>query len=360
MQLNNKVIISAAGSGKTSFIVEQALEKANQKNLILTYTTDNLGEIKKNIIKKNGTIPLNITLKSWFSFLLTDCARPYQNFLYDKKRIESICFTNAKSTKFIKKSDIEKYYFQESKFLYSDKISEFICLCNNKSKNLVINRLENMYDYIYIDEVQDLAGYDFDLLDQFLSSKLNLLLVGDIRQATYFTNNSPKYKKFKGSNMLDLFKFWEKEGKCKIEYRQTCFRCNDIICKFSDSLYPEMEKTISDNHEITGHDGLFVIKTKDMSKYIEKYRPQVLRYDRNTKLQDIEAINFGKSKGLTFNRVLIVPNGKIKDFLKTGDLNYVEKSKAKFYVAITRAEYSVTFVYDGQVKIDNIIEYFFD
>ena len=357
MQLNNKVLISAAGSGKTTYLVDHALKQEQKKILILTYTIDNLKQIKKKIIKKSGVIPSNITVKSWFSFLLTGCARPYQNFLYDKKRIKSIHFAMGKSTRYIKRSNIEKYYFKAGEYIYTDKISDFICRCNEESGNLVIDRLESMYDYIYIDEVQDLAGYDFDLLDLFFSSNLNLVLVGDNRQATYFTNNSPKYKKFKGKNILDLFKDWEEKDKCTIEYRTECYRCNQTICDLADSLYPKMENTMSENHKITGHDGLFFIKKKDMDKYINEYSPQLLRYDRRTKLPGTNVINFGESKGLTFDRVLIVPNGKIKEFLKTGDYKHVEKSKAKLYVAITRAKYSVTFVYDGQVAIDNIFKY---
>lgn len=360
MQLNNKVLISAAGSGKTTFIVNHALSQKKNKVLILTYTTDNLKQIKKKLIKKAGTIPSNITVKSWFSFLLTEGTRPYQNILYDKKRIKSIHFTQGKSTRYIKKSNIEKYYFKDGQYIYPDKISDFVCRCNKKAGNIVIDRLESMFDYIYIDEVQDLAGYDFDILDLLLSSKLNLVLVGDNRQATYFTNYSPKYKKFKGKNILDLFKDWEEKKKCSIDYRTECYRCNQIICDFADSLYPQMENTISENHKKTRHDGLFTITKKDIDKYIKKYNPQLLRYDRRTKLPGTNIMNFGESKGLTFDRVLIVPNGKIKKFLKTGDYKHIEKSKAKFYVAITRAKYSVAFIYDGQVNVNNISRYSFE
>ncbi|MDK2828121.1 MAG: ATP-dependent helicase UvrD/PcrA [Clostridium butyricum] len=355
MQLKNKVIISAAGSGKTTYIVKDALAKNKEKIIILTYTIYNLGEIKKNIIEKCGVIPVNIKIQTWFSFLLNECVRPYQNFLFDKNRIDTIKYPKGKSTLYIPKKDINKYFFYKEKDIYSDKISEFVCLCNEKSKGLVIQRLEKLYDYIYIDEVQDLAGHDFDLIELFMNSKISTVFVGDNRQATFSTNNSSKYKNFKGKNILNLFKKWEKEKKCHIEYRTECFRCNKYICEFANLLYPDMPKTISRNTCITGHDGIFFIKESQVTKYIEEYNPQILRYDKKTKFNSERLIlNFGAAKGMTFDRVLILPNSAIKNFLKTGDTKYIEKSKAKLYVALTRAKYSVTFVFDDKVGIDCI------
>jgi superfamily I DNA/RNA helicase len=44
--------------------------------------------------------------------------------------------------------------------------------CNEKSGGAVIHRLENIYNYIYIDEVQDLSGYDLDLIELLFRSKI--------------------------------------------------------------------------------------------------------------------------------------------------------------------------------------------
>jgi len=53
------------------------------------------------------------------------------------------------------------------------------------------------------------------------------------------------------------------------------------------------------------------------------------------------------AKGLQFERVLIVPNGPIKQYLKSGELSHVEKSRDKLHVAVTRASHSVAFAFDG-------------
>ena len=54
---NNKLIISAAGSGKTTFLINRALEQDRKEPiLITTYTIENEQEIRKKILKKRKEI----------------------------------------------------------------------------------------------------------------------------------------------------------------------------------------------------------------------------------------------------------------------------------------------------------------
>ncbi len=341
------MVISAAGSRKTTYIVEQALVHQDKKILILTYTIDNLEQIKKYFIERNGLTPSNVCVKSWYTFLLHECARPYQNALYDKKRIETICFVQGKSAKYIRKEDTDHYYFADANRIYTDKISDFACECDKQSGGLVIKRLEKIYDYIFIDEVQDLAGYDFDFLELLFNSTIAVTVVGDNRQATYVTNYSPKNAQFKGKNIIDLFKLWEQNGLCTIQERNECYRCNQAICDFADALYPDMTKTVSKQSIVTNHEGLLLVRKKDVEAYIETYKPRLLRYMVSKETVHLNALNFGLSKGQSFDRVLIYPTKPIKDYLMTGDLTKIG-DKSKFYVAVTRARYSVAFIHDEQ------------
>ena len=59
---DNKLIIAAAGSGKTTHLVDEALRQKAGRVLITTYTQANEAEIKKKIIEKNKCIPENITV----------------------------------------------------------------------------------------------------------------------------------------------------------------------------------------------------------------------------------------------------------------------------------------------------------
>ncbi|WP_018923574.1 UvrD-helicase domain-containing protein [Salsuginibacillus kocurii] len=357
--LNNKVIIAAAGSGKSSDLVDKALYYNDKRIMITTFTIDNTKEIEKKFFDKLGYIPKNVVVQTWYSFLLRECVRPYQNLLYEKKRIENIEFVNGQSTRYVAKKDIENYYFRDGKYIYTDKLCDFIIEVNSISDGLVIDRIESIYDIVMIDEVQDLAGTDLDFLYLLLKSNIHNIIVGDNRQATYFTNNSRKNKKYRGQTIFDLFSEWREEGLCSIEYKTDCFRCNQSICDIADSLYPEMPKTTSLNGGQTGHDGVFYIRSSEVFEYVKKYSPVVLRYDKRTKnIPEIfSPLNFGKSKGLTFDRVLIYPNGPVNKFLK-GDYEAISspKTKAGLYVALTRARYSVTFVTDQKVITNEYVK----
>ena len=56
--MNNIVFIAAAGSGKTTKLVNMAIEKSKtERVLITTYTNENEQEIKKKFYKMNSYIP---------------------------------------------------------------------------------------------------------------------------------------------------------------------------------------------------------------------------------------------------------------------------------------------------------------
>lgn len=356
MQSNNRVIIAAAGARKTTFIVEEALTNCKKKKvLIITYTIENLEQIKDYIIKRLGSIPGNIEVKSWYTFLLSHGVRPYQNSTGIIKRIPGIFFINHKSVPFIGEHNILKHYLSNDGTIYTDKIAKFTCLCNEKTNGKVINRLEQIYGLICIDEVQDLAGYDFNFLELLFNSNMQMLVVGDCRQATYFTNCSPKNSRFKGLNIINLFQDWEEKEICEIKIQKKCYRCIQEVCDFADKLYPDMDKTISENKERTGHDGIFIIKNEKIKEYFENFSPKILRYDKRSRIGNLPAVNFGIAKGKNFDRVLIIPNKPIREYLHNGDQEKLKViTKAKLYVAITRARYSVTFLYEGETIFEEI------
>lgn len=112
MQLKNKIIVAAAGSGKTTYIVKEALKNAPKKTLIVTYTNKNREEIEKKIMELHGFIPNHIVVKSWYAFLLSDLIRPYQNFVYEE-RIEGVYFPTGSINRFATKTNIKAYFLKQ-------------------------------------------------------------------------------------------------------------------------------------------------------------------------------------------------------------------------------------------------------
>lgn len=368
-QTNNKLIIAAAGSGKTTFLVEEALRQKKGKVLITTYTQANEAEIRKKIIEENKCIPENVTVQTWFSFLLQHGVRPFQGVLFEKK-IKGLILVNSQSglkgytrlkqpIYFGEENEFEKHYFSNALKIYSDKLSKFVFRCNEKSNGDVIDRISRIYSHIFIDEVQDLAGYDLELLKLFFNCNSTIQLVGDPRQGTYSTNSAPKNKKFKKANIVNFFTDQIDNLTKDDTSLLTNYRCNKPICDLSNQLFPTFKATTSGNKIETNHSGVFFIKEIDIEKYLQTFKPIQLRNDsREKRIKDnYTVMNFGEAKGLSFDRVVIYPTKPFIDWLKNNNAELAETSRSKLYVALTRARHSVAIVNDT-ANINNEIQHY--
>ena len=349
----NKLIIAGAGSGKTEYLIMKALEMEDENVLITTYTEANEAEIRKKITEKEGCVPKNITVQTWFSFLLQHGVRPYQCRMKDELHSEKIGFhlTEKQSGRRYNRNgnpiywgeeNFFRYYFTKNFKIYSDKISKFIFECNKKTKGEIIERISRIYPRIYIDEVQDLAGWELEILKLLFGSKANILLVGDPRQTVYSTHNSQKFKKYKCGKIKEFIEKECKRNICDIDedVLQKSHRNNKIICDFSSKLYPEYaackpckcEKCrIPSDHD---HQGLYLVKKDHVEEYCQRYNPQKLHYQK----AEFPDLNFGVSKGLSFERILIYPTERIINYLKNGQLSEIKSIKAKFYMIIIETQ----------------------
>lgn len=136
------------------------------------------------------------------------------------------------------------------------------------------------------------------------------------------------------------------------------YRNHHDICLFANKIYPEFEPCLSFSKAQTGHDGIFLVLRSDVEYYLKKYNPVQLRHSKKIKVNDLfSAMNFGNSKGLTFDRVLVYPTKPMKEWLYSEKELNSTKSKAQLYVAITRAKYSVAFVAENLVPLDGVQHY---
>ena len=365
----DKLIIAAAGSGKTTLLVNEALKNSSEKILITTYTLANEEEIRKKFFGIRQFIPENITIQTWFSFLLKHGVRPYQGYLFEKKVNGMTLVNNQSAVKYYNRKgipicykedeDLEKHYFTGTFKIYSDKLSKFVFRCNQKSDGAVIDRLSRIYSHIFVDEVQDLAGYDLELLKLLFGSDSNIYMVGDPRQVIYLTHNERKYTKYKDGKIKDFIQNECKKSNCEIdeETLNISHRNNELICSFSSKLYPNFTPCTSNQKEVTKHDGVYLVKKQDVKKYLEAYNPVQLRNSIKVEVnKSYKTVNFGNSKGLAFDRVLIYPTEPFVNWLINNNSGLKPTSRSRFYVAITRARYSVGIVYDfdSSLKIEGV------
>ncbi|WP_321403484.1 UvrD-helicase domain-containing protein [Maridesulfovibrio sp.] len=362
----SKCIIAAAGSGKTTYLVKKALEAdRDERVLITTYTRENEAEIRNKFIKKNKSIPGNVTIQTWWSFLLEHGVRPFQNLITDKA-IKGLRLTANRSGFRYKtrgrpvywgQKNVEPFYFNGARQIYSDKISIFVMESNRLTKGAVVDRISKIYRHIFVDEVQDLAGYDLDILHA-LMKEISVVLVGDPRQVTYHTHHSAKHKQYK-DGLIDQFVNDKCDKVCEVdaETLSNSYRCHEEICTYSSSLFPDLPKVSSLSDLVTSHDGVFFIPTDKLDGYLAHYEPMQLRYDRRTPVNaNYPACNFGRSKGLTFSRVVIYPTDSIKKHIK-GEEVLPGSTFCKFYVALTRARHSSMIVWDNPPEVEGISKY---
>lgn len=365
--MNNSLIIAAAGSGKTTYLVKKALEIKNQRVLITTFTEANEREIRKKFIEVNGNIPYNVTVQTWFSFLIEHGVKPYQSFILEGE-VTGLQLVNQRSgLRYVGKrgpvywgeKDTPQYYFNSAMQIYSDKLSKFVFRVNERSDGLVMDRLSRIYPHIFIDEVQDLAGYDLALIKSFMESTSELTMVGDPRQVTYHTHDEAKYSKYEDGK---IEQFIQKECTgvpIEIDTQSLCVshRNKKDICQFANQLYPEYEPCGYDDQESTEHDGVFFVHRSDVDEYLKKFSPMQLRDKITVQVNaDYPAMNFGNAKGLTFDHVLIYPTRPMLDWITNHSKSLKSESRSKLYVAITRARHSVGIVYDKKMcpKVEGI------
>lgn len=354
MQLNNIVIMAAAGAGKTHDICKEVIENAkttNKKILITTYTNKGIESIEKEYKKQNnGVIDKNVVILSWFQFLLRELVKPYQSSILNKINIiNSIDFNHQYGYINFNSRGTPKHYMLTNNIL-SNTVSEFAIDSNIKSNNKVIQRLGEIYSHIYIDEIQDLAGEDIEILNLLFNSKIQIQCVGDVKQSTYTTYNAKKNKKITGIHLIDFFKELERKGIITLLFNNKTRRFGREICEFSNSICNDKNNRIeSDKIYKEENQGVYLLDKKDFENYFKIYKPTILKFDAKTKI-DYDSLNFGQCKGMTFDRVAIFPNKKSKEFLQNGTSL---DSPCKYYVSATRARYSIVFVVEKLFENDN-------
>lgn len=336
----NTAIIAAAGSRKTQHVIDTALA-VDGRVAVVTYTNENSAQIIRRIEANRGTVPPNIHVIRWLPFLLSHGAKPFQAGMTGVTFALTGLNFDGEPGRFTRKSNVARYYMDHGRNLYACNLANFVVEADRASRGAVMDRLGRIYDAILIDEVQDLVGWDLDVIDLLIDASPRLLMVGDPRQHTYGTNRSAKNKKYRGAGFADWLQ--ERSDRCPMEVRTESYRCHQEICDFADAIYPEMPATTSMDVPDTGHDGVFTITRDQVREYVAEHRPAVLRPRRDKDTLGLPAMNIGVAKGSTFDRVLIFPTERMQKFLTDRDPS-VLKEPERLYVAVTRARFSATFV----------------
>ena len=301
--MDKRVIFAVAGSGKTTYIIGQ-LNLTNNA-LIVTYTNNNVENIRNSIIKKWGYFPSNIKLLSYFSFLHSFCFKPFLASTYKTKGIYYLPNSNT----FAKDDD---RYISSGKRLYSNRISKF--LEEKDVLNDINNRLSKYFTALYIDEIQDFAGHDFNFLKSISKSNINILMVGDFYQHTFDTSRDGSVNK----SLHDDFNKYQKkftemglildDVTLNKSHRCSPSVCNFITEKIGISINSHREDEVQIHIIETKHEALSILNNNEIVK---------LFYQKHYTF-NCHSRNWGESKGEDkYNKVCVVLNNTTHEhFLK--------------------------------------------
>jgi DNA helicase II / ATP-dependent DNA helicase PcrA len=345
--MGNQLTLAVAGSRKTQSVVEHCAAVPQERRiLVLTYTQANQEELIDRLSRYAGDHH-HIEVMGWFSFLLRHFAKPFLPFKFAGRRVHGFNFEGRPNMK----AKGTSRFLDSHGAVYACELGRLAHELVAESKGVLLRRLECIYDEILIDEVQDLSAHDWEIVDVLLRSKIEIRMVGDIRQAVLSTNpRSGKNAKYSYAGAIKWFREREAQGLLEIKESVTTWRCHGTVATFSDTIFDPSWKfpaTVSKNENATGHDGVFLVASKDVPAYVRLFTPQCLRHSIAAgKTFELDYLNFRVAKGMTYERVLIVPTAPIAKFISSG--KHLEASAAStFYVAITRAKQSVAIVIDA-------------
>ena len=233
--------------------------------------------------------------------------------------------------------------------MYSDKASKLALKIDDLSSGESIARLARAYSAILVDEVQDMVGYDLEILGRISRIVRKTVFAGDPRQKTYETHKDSKNKKFSHGGIADYFASQWAGIKIDTTSLSTNYRSNSDICKFSDLLYPLMPASVSGVSFSDVHQGVYYVRESEIDQYLDEYRPMQLRDSIKRQVSTrCPVMNFGDAKGGAFERVLVYPTEPMTKWLLNHAVELKQQSRARLYVAVTRAIKSVGFVVDDK------------
>ena len=335
--MDKRLILSVAGSGKTSYIVNYTDEE--RRFLILTYTTNNVTNLRRKVARKYGCIPNNIEIYSYFSFVYSFCFKP---FLLNTVGANGINFKDT--AHFQLKGDAR--YFDRFKRVYSYRLAKLLEV--KRVMDAVKARVEKYFDAVLIDEVQDFAGNDFTLLERIAECNVDLILVGDFFQHTYDTSRDGNLNKNLHANLAGYKQRFEAVGvTIDQETLGNSYRCSRTVCTFIRhhlGVAIDTHRQDETRIEYVTDDGAI--------HYLLGNKGVIKLFYENGKTYPLNSKNWGDSKGEDHHDdVCVVLNKNTDKLYREGRLPELpSRTKNKLYVAMSRARNDLYLVSEAAIK----------
>lgn len=352
--MDKRMIIAKAGAGKTYYICHE-LDKS-KRNVIITYTNQNVKNIYKELLDSFGEIPENTTVLTFHSFIYRYMIRPFDKIIgeyYGKGELftEGVSLKKPPEPSFVRNGyrvrnrnyfDVTKLeHFLDGKKYYSDLMSDLILRTRKKKFFSLIdvscNFINKFFDYIYIDEVQDFRKTNWKLIEEIIKRVENIVLVGDYYQNSVNALNNSGEPFGTGTTYELYIEYLKSIGLSVDETTLSASRrvplniCNYIKQKLNINI--ECDNANEGNiiwvEDI--EDGRLVLKNNNIVKLLFE----------ESNLYDFKATTWGYSKGDTYENACVILTETLKDIKQDDFAAPINSTTNKLYVALTRSKGNV-------------------
>lgn len=323
-----QLILAVAGSGKTTHILDMIDHE--KRSLVVTYTHENHRNLEAGLVAKFGRVPPHVTVLTYFSFLYRFCIRPF--FSYDL-RDRSITWKLPPFRPLRKKNDL-RHYVTRARYLYANRAAKLPLEFGATAE--IIARLERHFDQFLVDEVQDFASNDFNLLLALTEAGLGFSLVGDFFQHTFDTSRDGNTRASLHTSGVDAY--IDEFRKAGIDVDQTSldktYRCSPSVCDFITETIgiPIASHRTDDSNVVFVEDKADALDLANDPAKVTLFRSDYAKYG-------CSANNWGRCKGVnTYGDVCVALNPKTFKHFADGKVQELpDETRHKLYVACSRA-----------------------
>lgn len=337
--MDKKVLLAVAGSGKTTEIVTQIDEE--RRFLIFTYTEENLLNLRRKIEAKHGWVPPNVHAMTYFTFLHSFCLRPLAGL---KRRSRGINFDDpARRGRFTDRDP--RYYMDGAGRIYGNRVAKAVIKHYPKG---VLERIERFFDVVCVDEVQDFASHDFNLLLHLGQANVEMLLAGDFRQHTYDTSRDGTTRKRLHDDYAEYIQEFRGAGfVVDVESLSRSRRCSPAVCEF---ITEKLGIRIETHSERPAR--IVTVESQAEADRL-RARPDVVKlfYQKHRQYGCVSQ-NWGAAKGEDhYDEICVVLNKETLAKFRQGALSKLPpRTLNKLYVALSRSRGDVHLVPHTLIK----------
>lgn len=331
--MDKAVTFAVAGSGKTRSIVEQI--DPSRRSLVLTYTTNAERDLRRRIANKLDVSVASVTVETYFSFLNGFCYKPLLQADMGSRGI-SFSVPSEQSNRLPLSN--KRRYMQGDR-IYHCRMAKLLdvkgCLPELRE------RIERYYDDVYIDEVQDFGGHDFNFLMEIAKARTRFRLVGDFHQHTFSTSHDGNVNK---SLHEDYESYRARFSKAGFHVDTTAlgasYRCGPAVCDhISTTLNIQIASALDSTVRVDVLDS-----QAEVDRVFADQETVKLFFEQHW-LYGCHSNNWGACKGLDhYQNVCVVLNAKSWTLLSRGQLMQAKPIvRNKLYVACSRSRGHLSF-----------------